>query len=272
MSMSGIFEGILFCSDYDGTLCAHTPLPGKASGIPEENLTALRRFMAEGGLFTLCTGRRGRSAPMDIVPNAPIIGLSGTEIYNPASDTTEALFPLGEEWRQITLDFLRKETAARLNVGKISVVTDRDAYPFLIEDPAAAAFVNTCAETVCKIMFYFRSPRTDADPVPPEVRERCRGIVNPLSNGTNAFQITALHAHKGTGVRYLKEKTGARLLVCAGDWDGDIPMLREADIGYAVGNAHESAKAAADRITVRAEDGAIARIIEELEVYVRSKR
>lgn len=262
--MPGPFEGILLCSDYDGTLCAHTPLPGKNAGIPPENITALHEFMAGGGLFTLCTGRRGRSAPMDIIPNAPIIGLSGTEIYNPVTDTVEALFPLGEEWRQITLDFLPGGCAALQDVVRISIVTDRDAYPFPADDPAAAEWIRGCTETVCKVMFYFDAPRTSPDPVPPEVREHCRGIVNPLSNGRNAFQITALHAHKGTGVRYLKKKTGARLLVCAGDWDGDIPMLREADIGYAVGNAHDSTKAAAHRITVRAEDGAIARIIDDL--------
>lgn len=262
--MTGMFTGILLCSDYDGTLCAHHPAPGKKAGIPSENIAALQQFMAEGGLFTLCTGRRGRSAPMDIVPNVPIIGLSGTEIYNPAADTVEKYFPLGDEWRQITLDFLPGGKAARQDIEKISIVTVQDAYTFAAEDPAAEPWIRTCSETVCKVMFYFRTPRIAGDPVPEEVRERCRGIVNPLSNGTNAFQITALHAHKGTGVRYLKEKTGARLLVCVGDWDGDIPMLREADIGYAVADAHESTKAAAHRITAAAEDGAIARIIADL--------
>jgi len=263
--MSGKFDGILLCSDYDGTLYAHDPLPGFPAGIPQENIDALQHFMAEGGLFTLCTGRRGKSAPMDIVPNAPIIGLSGTEIYDARTGTVKRLFTMGEVWRQITMDFLPGGCAAREDVAKISIVTDRDSYPFPIDDPAAPAFVAACREPVCKVLFYFTVPRTAPDPVPPEVRAHCRGIVNPLSNGRNAFQITALHAHKGTGVRYLKEQTGARLLVCAGDWDGDIPMLREADIGYAVANAHESTKAAAHRITVRAENGAIAAIIADLE-------
>ena len=259
MTMPKLFEGILLCSDYDGTLCAHTPLPGRKSGIPPENIAALQFFMENGGLFTLCTGRRGRNAPMEICPNAPIIGLSGTEIYDPATDTVLETFSMDDVWKQITIKLM-----TRPDVGRISVVTDRDAFPFLPEDPAAADFIGACTARVCKVMFYFREPRTAPDPVPPEVREQCAGLVNPLSNGTNAFQITALHAHKGTGVRYLKEKTGAKLLVCAGDWDGDIPMLREADIGYAAGNAHDSVKAAADRITVRAEEGAVARIIDDL--------
>lgn len=262
--MAGIFEGVLFCSDYDGTLYAHDPIGTYPRGIPAENMEALQYFMDNGGLFTLCTGRRGRSAPMDIRPNVPIIGLSGTEIYDPATDTVLKTFLMDETWRQIT-----EELMLRPDVAKISIVSDTDAYPFPSDDPAAADFIRTFDGRVCKVMFYFREPRLSPDPVPPEVRKRCAGLVNPLSNGTNAFQITALHAHKGTGVRYLKKRTGSRLLVCAGDWDGDIPMLREADIGYAVANAHDSVIAAADRVTVHAGEGAIARIIRDLEDEIR---
>ncbi|MBQ2716718.1 MAG: HAD hydrolase family protein, partial [Clostridia bacterium] len=38
-----------------------------------------------------------------------------------------------------------------------------------------------------------------------------------------------------------------------------------ADIGYAVGNATDSLKAVADRVTVNVREHAIAKIIEELE-------
>ena len=41
-------------------------------------------------------------------------------------------------------------------------------------------------------------------------------------------------------------------------------MIRDADIGYAVENAADSLKAVADRITVSARDGAIAKIIDDL--------
>ena len=66
------------------------------------------------------------------------------------------------------------------------------------------------------------------------------------------------------GTLAVKKRTGAKLLVCAGDFVGDIPMLAAADIGYAVGNAADAVKSAADRVTVHAKDGAIAAIIREL--------
>ena len=46
--------------------------------------------------------------------------------------------------------------------------------------------------------------------------------------------------------------------------ENDISMLQVADISYAVGNAVSAVKAVAMRQTVNCEDGAIARIIEEL--------
>ena len=50
-----------------------------------------------------------------------------------------------------------------------------------------------------------------------------------------------------------------------GDYDNDVGMLKAAKVGVAVANASESAKAAADFITVSNEESAIARLIYDLE-------
>ena len=63
----------------------------------------------------------------------------------------------------------------------------------------------------------------------------------------------------------IKEFTGASHLVCVGDYENDIPMIKAADIGYAVGNAVPPLKAVADRVTVDCRDHALAHIIGELE-------
>ncbi|MBQ1272136.1 MAG: HAD hydrolase family protein, partial [Clostridia bacterium] len=63
----GRFDGILICSDVDGTLA-------EGKNIPEKNLEALRYFQSEGGLFTLATGRpAGYESVLGVPLNAPVI-------------------------------------------------------------------------------------------------------------------------------------------------------------------------------------------------------
>jgi hydroxymethylpyrimidine pyrophosphatase-like HAD family hydrolase len=57
---------------------------------------------------------------------------------------------------------------------------------------------------------------------------------------------------------------GIHTVVCAGDYENDISMLRVADISYAVGNAVPAVKAVAMRQTIPCGEGAIAQIIQEL--------
>ena len=69
---------------------------------------------------------------------------------------------------------------------------------------------------------------------------------------------------KAGAALFLKEYTGAHTLICVGDFENDIDMIKSADIGYAVENAAPAVKLVADRITCSAKDGAIAKIIEEI--------
>lgn len=75
---------------------------------------------------------------------------------------------------------------------------------------------------------------------------------------------------KGGAVRRLREilaREGrpVKKVICAGDYENDASMLREADIGYATANATKECLAAADRITVSCDEHAIAVIIREME-------
>ena len=75
----GIFSDVLLTADYDRTLTAPD------STIPERNLTAIRYFIDNGGVFTINTGR---SVPMtkvfrDRVPvNAPLLLYNGSAAYD----------------------------------------------------------------------------------------------------------------------------------------------------------------------------------------------
>ena len=78
----GKFDGVLICSDFDGTFC---PSTGR---IPKANLEAVEYFTARGGRFTIATGRVLRTflPRLPLAPvNAPVILSNGGQLY----DTTE---------------------------------------------------------------------------------------------------------------------------------------------------------------------------------------
>ena len=80
-----------------------------------------------------------------------------------------------------------------------------------------------------------------------------------------SLEIMKKENAKGAAIRRLAEKLGAKLVVAVGDYENDLEMIRDADIGYAVENAIDTLKKAADRITVHANQSAIARVIEDVE-------
>ena len=80
------------------------------------------------------------------------------------------------------------------------------------------------------------------------------------------YEILPKGVDKGLGLRKLTECLGCDMekTVAVGDFDNDVSLVKEADIGYAVANAEEVVKEVADRITVPCQDHAIAKIIYEL--------
>ena len=59
--------------------------------------------------------------------------------------------------------------------------------------------------------------------------------------------------------------TDIHTTIGVGDYENDMTLLECADIGYAVGNAIESVKSIADRVTVSNKEHALAAIINDLE-------
>ena len=89
----GIFSGVLLASDFDGTLSA-----GKA-GIPDRVKKAVAEFTAEGGYFTVSTGRTymGFHAYSPELINAPVMLANGGMIYDYEKKEIVALEGIGNE-------------------------------------------------------------------------------------------------------------------------------------------------------------------------------
>ncbi len=250
----GIYSDVLLTVDFDRTLTAPD------STIPVRNLEAIEYFMANGGAFTVNTGR---SVPMysgqlDRVPvNAPLLLYNGSAAYDrdrkeftfftpieldmvPTLKKTMELFPghpvelQGLEHHYLFRD---NEMWARFNVHNSCpyAFCDVDAAPspFLkfsiygqIRDVTVADLYNGSAEE-------FAAMDRIEETLNREFGDRC--VVFRAAN--RIIDVHARGVSKAKAARRLQQELGRKILVCIGDGENDVNMLEEADFAFCPGDA-----------------------------------
>ena len=255
----GKFEGVLLCTDLDGTLAI-----GK--DIPERNRRALSRFMAEGGMLSLCPGR-GTDYLMKmegVLPNAPYISCNGTEIYD--GKAGKLLWQKGMEGADCfrVVEYLKDRGFS--DIGGYCYFSDGSS---LNRGTPLAAFDTMCGEgkTVLKIVYIFPDKVTAA-----QTEEDLKKVF-PCYTFTRSWPegVEQIHpeAGKGVAVQLLKQRLGARTLVCIGDEEIDHSMLRAADLAFAPANATEETKRLAREVLCPVEEGALMDLIDVLPRYLQ---
>lgn len=250
----GIFDGVLICSDIDGTLTAN-------GGVPEENVKYIKYFMENGGLFTISTGRYPQfifENNFGFEPNTYAVVVNGTVISS--FDEKEIVYDvkLPKEFAKEVVDFVKagwsgvKYRACDMlhqeNILDAPVDYDTNKLVFIAEDE------NTAIEILSAL------------------GKKLDGIAHVSRSWPVGVEVIPYGSGKGECVKKLKEITGSKLLICVGDFENDIDMIKSADIGYAVDNASDLVKSVADRITVANDKSAIAEIIKTTEMELKKVR
>lgn len=258
----GIFDGILICSDWDGTLFCD-------GEVPERTREAISYFMAEGGKFAITSGRdadflyRMRHF---INPNTYCICYGGSLVCDIESGEELLRGSLGAGAFEALDKILDSEIEiTRINVfceGEIKHYTKEEYYEFgKAEALAAHSFKITLN---CK---------TDED------GERLVAFCDSLGSEEFIFvrsfasylEIIDKRYTKGTSARLIKEKTGARALVGMGDYENDLALFEGCDISFAVANATPSLKNIATHVTrATVRECAAAEIIATLEEMLQA--
>ena len=265
----GIFDGVLICSDWDGSLSRGNGHPGGA--VCPENREAIRYFQENGGLFTVSSGRYPQfilSFRDQFRPNTALITLNGSLIVDPDNGKTlreQFLDPSVFQYLDRVLDaFPHRADFRYYPVGaNDATICSREEYR-----KEADAVRNTPGYKALLV--------TDTAEHGLLLRDVARKIVagtqfEAARSWPIGLEFINRASDKGNAVRFLKERTGAKLLVTVGDYENDIPMLQAADIGYAVANATDDVKAAADRVTrLSNAEGAVAEIIDDIEKIRRA--
>ena len=245
----GIFSDVLLTVDFDRTLT------GPDSVIPERNLAAIRYFMENGGAFTVNTGR---SLPMtkvfrDIVPvNVPLLLYNGSMAYDLAEKKImdAALIPLdqGETIRR-TMELFPDMTVE---------IQGLDAHYIFEENPAWDAFSegNHCAwaharpeddlgpflkfalygyigsASVSALYEYTPEEQRRFDEVEQRLREEFGETCEVFRAAPKIIDVHAKGVSKANAARNLQRKLGRSILVCVGDGENDLSMLRDADYAF----------------------------------------
>jgi len=264
------FEGMLFCTDLDGTLYASDKT------VSKQNLDAIEYFKAEGGLFTFITGRVPKTSAEIcnvIKPNAPYGCINGGGIYDPLRK--KYLWSMSLPREGLTL---AEEVDARFPGMGIQYNTEQNVY-FMRDNEAMVYFrrvtglpnlsrgYDEITEPVLKVVFGHE------DEAQIELLQRFLNghpkadAVDFIRSERILYEILPKGVSKGMLLYKLAELLGVskRKTIAVGDYYNDISMIRSAGLGFAVANAVEDAKAAADYVTVGNNDHAIAAIVNGLD-------
>lgn len=255
----GKFDGFLLLTDMDGTFYDNR------GNVSEETAKALEYFKDNGGLFTISTGRPHHDVVRYLkYVNTNYIGLNGTAIYDYMNGDilySDKIDPAGIEiFEQIFRDTNK--------IDSIHIYFDKDTCGISKEDLSKDSDIiskRRGGRLWCKAIWV-----GDAETilsVEKMLIETYGNRYNFNRSWPNGLEMHSKTSGKGELIPKLIELSGKNVhtTVAVGDFENDMSMIKCATIGYAVGNALDSVKAVADRITVTNNESALAKIIYELD-------
>lgn len=264
------FDGILICTDLDGTLLKNDKT------VSKENLDAIEYFKSEGGMFTIVTGRMPVTAKdicNTVKPNVPIGCINGGGVFDHRKDellwmaslpetvlkfveyVDKAMPEIGIQVNTAKTIFFCKYNNAMINFRKEINVPDIRCHYSKIKDPVAKVVFTEDNENVLFDLIRLLNNHPNA---------KCFDFIR---SQPTMYEVLPKGITKGTALLKLSEilSTDINKTIAVGDYDNDVSLIKNAGTGYAVANACDAAKAVADRITVSNEEHAIAKVIDDID-------
>lgn len=273
----GIFDGVYFVSDFDGTLLDNIDYK-----ISEENIAAIKYFMSEGGKFGFATGRIISELEdfNDLVsPNAPSITCNGSLLYDFSNGESTLVGEIGED----IIPFLEYVEKAYPNV-MIDITTDHTIYHYRTNssiikhksisnaDFAEVKHFSLTPHPWLKIAIWDEPEKIRYFSENAE-RERLDKKYKFMYSYEYCCEISLVSADKGAALLKAKKTLeNIKTVVAIGDNENDVTMLKNADISMVPSNAVEDAKQSADIILdCDCNHSAVAKAIYRLKEIILSK-
>ncbi len=264
------FEKLLICTDLDGTLL------NDEREVSRENLAAIEYFKSEGGCFTFVTGRQRvilKEIYATVQPNVPFGCFNGAGLFDAVKNEFISLVTLPDPAAEI-VDYVAMhfpQVGIQLNTEN-AMYYQQDCnvtvgFRERTNTPYQYGDFRTVSEPVVKVVF--ASEDGDClDRLSEEVMKHPKATQVDLIRSEYIFSdLMPKNISKGGALQALVDylKIDIQNTLAIGDYDNDISMIKRAGIGVAVANAAESAKAAADLITVSNNEHAIAKVIDDID-------
>lgn len=266
----GKFDGVLICTDLDGTLYKNDKT------ISKENKEAIEYFKSEGGYFTFITGRLpyyAKDVYEKVKPNAPFGCINGGGLYDGennryiftkelpkqalelVSHIEENLPNVGIQICGFDNTYFAKENDITVIFRKITGLKKLNCNYKTFELPIGKIIFCTGIEE--EILLVDRLLK----------QHKLAEKLDFVRSERTLYEILPKGVNKGLALKKLAEHLNIDIskTIAVGDYDNDVGMLKLAGVGVAVANASKLALESADVVTVSNEENAIAKIIYELE-------
>ncbi|BBZ78308.1 haloacid dehalogenase [Mycolicibacterium anyangense] len=262
----------LIATDVDGTLL------DDEERVTDRTRHVVQAAVASGTTFVLATGRPPRWIPpiVEALGFAPMaVCANGAVIYDPDQDRVISA-------RTLPVDVLGElaEIATRvipgvgLAVERVGRSAHDSATPQFVSSPGyehawlnpdntEVSIEDLLSAPAVKLLIRKAGARS-SDMA--EILAKHIGVQGDITYSTNngLIEVNPIGTSKATGVEELARplEITAEDVVAFGDMPNDIPMLRWAGHGVAMGNAHPEAMAAANEVTAPNTDDGMARVLE----------
>jgi len=262
----------LIASDVDGTLL------DADEHVSPRTRAAVHAAVAGGAHFVLATGRPPRWVPqvaeaLGIAPMA--VCANGAVLYDSATDRIVAARTLSAEvLAELAEVATRLIPGAGLAVERVGRSAHDAATPQFISSPGYEhAWLNpdntevslTDLLSAPAIKLLIRKPGARSGDMAALLAKHV-GLQGDITYSTNngLIEVMPLGISKATGVAEVAHPLGiaADDVVAFGDMPNDVPMIRWAGLGIAMGNADPEVMDAADEVTAPNTDDGLARVLE----------
>ena len=277
----GKFTGVLLASDFDNTLVYTENALKGLEPMPEllpENRQAIEYFMAEGGTFSIATGRALPSFEIvrpGLPMNGPAILFNGAAIYDFKAEQYLCTAFLPDTVRPHIMQVLDAWPEAA-----VELYHDDNAIFALHANELTLAHLHLTHEATEMLETIDQAPSPISKAlfeIVPEKMEALHRYVTGMPwasryeivpSNSYLLELTAKGASKGDMVQRLAQllHIAPQNIYCVGDHANDLGMLAVSAIPFAPANAIESVRQVPGiHILPDARNGAIAALIRQLD-------